>query len=68
MVYGANATMLIEIDTPSWLRSQFNQEVNDAWLNYATDLIEEVRDVAHIREGSTKKKANMRYNFKVMPR
>lgn len=52
----------LEIDTPSWWRSQFNPEVNEIGLRYDFDLINEITDVAHIWNFSTKKRAARRYN------
>lgn len=48
MVYNANCMLPVDIETPSWRRFQFNQEVNDVGLNCITYLIDEVKNVTNI--------------------
>lgn len=68
MVYSANNMFPVEIDTSSCRCSRINHEVNDVGINCDVELIDEVRDVAHIREFTIKQKAGRRYNSKLMMR
>lgn len=68
VVYGADIVLLVEINTPSWRRSQFNEEANKVGLKCSSDLVDELREVAHIREFATKHMVIIRYNSKVKPR
>lgn len=43
MVYGVDTMLLIEIDTPSWRRTHFNEEANKIGLKYVPYLIDELR-------------------------
>lgn len=45
MVHMADAMLHMEIETPSWQRSQFKEEVNEIDVKCITDLIDEVREV-----------------------
>lgn len=67
MVYGENIMLSIEIDTTSWQRSQFNLDVNNTRLKCALYLVDELRDVTHIQQLSSKHIAVGRYNSKVVP-
>lgn len=60
MVYGAYSIMPIEIDTASWKCSKFYQEVNKVGLECVVNLIDELREVAYVREFSTKHRAAKR--------
>lgn len=42
--------LTVEIDTPSWRHSQFSAEENEVGLGFATDLIDEIRDISQIQE------------------
>lgn len=68
MVYGMDAMFPIEIDTPSRHHYQSRQEVNDAELKCAADLIDELRDTAYIWEFTDKQITARRYHSNVMPR
>lgn len=67
MVYGTDAMIPVEIDTPFWWRSQFNDETNKAILEYAPDLIDKLRKVTHVLEFTRKHRAAKRYNSMVIP-
>lgn len=43
MVHDNGAMLLVEIDTTTWWREQFNEEENETYLKCATDLLNEVR-------------------------
>lgn len=58
----------VETETPLWWRFQFDQEVNKEGCEYVADLVDELREVAHIQEFSTNHRATRRYNSKVMPK
>lgn len=68
MVYGEDIMLPMEIDPPLWQLSQFDQEVNKEGLEYVANLIDELREVAHVGEFFTKNIATRRYNFNVKPR
>lgn len=68
MLYGADAMLPVEIDTPSWQCSQFDQKVNKAGLKRAKDLIKELREVTHVKELSSKHRASRRYKSNVRMR
>lgn len=57
-----------EIDTPSWRRSQFNEEENKAGLECMEDLIDELRELVHVQEFVAKHRVVRIYNYKVKPR
>lgn len=48
MVYGADVMLSMEINMPSWQQFQFNEEINKAELEYAADLIDKLKEVAHV--------------------
>lgn len=48
MVYGADVMLSMEIDIPLWQRFQFNEETNKDELEYAADLIDKLKEVAHV--------------------
>lgn len=68
MVYGADAMLPVEIDTPTWRREHFSEESNEVGIRCTMDMIDEVREAAHIREFAAKQRAARRYNSKVIPR
>lgn len=68
MVYRADTMLVVEINTPSWRRSQFNEEENKVGLKCVAYLINEFREVSHVREFTTKHRVGIRYNSKVKSR
>lgn len=68
LVYVEDIMLPVEIDTPLWRHSKFNQELNHARLEYAADLVDELKEIVYIREFSTKHRALRRHNSKVVPR
>ena len=68
MVYGTDAMIPVEIDTPTWRRDTFSEEANEVGMAVSMDVIDEVREQAHIREFAAKQRAARRYNSRVTPR
>lgn len=68
MVCESDIMLPIEIDMPTWRCYQFNMEENKEGLRCATDLIDEIRDVLHIRKFTAKQRATIRYKSKVVSR
>lgn len=60
IVYCVDVVLPDEIDAPTWKCAQFNEEEKETRLRCATDLIDEIRDVAHVMEFSTKQGAAKR--------
>lgn len=56
MVYEADVMLPIEVGIPSWMHSQFDQEMKDLGKRCSTDLIDEVRIVSHTRDFTAKQK------------
>lgn len=48
IVYEEDVMLPLEIDTPSWRYSKFDQELNKAGLECVVDLFDELREVTHI--------------------
>ena len=42
MVYGEDAMIPVEINTPTWRRENFDRETNKAGLNSFVDMVDEV--------------------------
>lgn len=68
MVYDVDTMLPVEIDTPTWWCSRLNGKENGAGQWCVADLIDEMYDVTHITEFSTKQRATIRYNSKVVLR
>jgi hypothetical protein len=68
MVYGTDAMIPVEIDPPSWRRETITAQVNEEALQENLDLLEEIREKAHLREFTMKQRVTHKYNTKVMPR
>jgi hypothetical protein len=67
MVYGSDAVILVEIGQP-FLRVMYPAENNEQLLREDSDLIDEVRETARIKELSRKQQIAQRYNLKVVRR
>ena len=67
MVYGSDAVILVEIGQP-FLRVMYPAENNEQLLREDSDLIDEVRETAKIKELSRKQQIAQRYNLKVVRR
>lgn len=64
--YEANSMLQVEINVPWWRCSHFNEEENEVGLRYVVGLIDDIRDVTHIREFVAKQKASRINNSKVI--
>jgi len=64
MVYDTDAMFPVEIDTPTWRRDNFSEE----GIAVSMDIIDEIREHAHIREFFAKQRAARHYNSRVIPR
>jgi hypothetical protein len=58
----------VKIDTPTWRRDNFSKEANEIGIRCSMDMIDEIREQAHIREFAAKQRAARRYNSRVIPR
>ncbi|RDX80911.1 gag-pol, partial [Mucuna pruriens] len=68
LVFGTEAVTPVEIGEPS-LRTEFLEpEANEGELRANLDMVQEVREAAHIREFAIKARVAKLYNQKVIPR
>jgi hypothetical protein len=67
MVYGSDAVIPVEIGHPSW-RIMYPTQENEQLLREDSDMVEEVREAARIKELSRKQQVAQRYNLRVVPR
>lgn len=65
MVYEAYAIILIEINTSTWRRISFDENTNSDGLDNYANLLDEIREIAHIREFAAKQRIARRFNVKV---
>lgn len=63
--YREVAMLPIEIETPLWRQSQFNEEVKEIGLKCIVDLINELSEACHARELASKHMAARKHNSKV---
>ena len=68
MVFGADAMIPVEVVLPSWRRENFEEEANNQALNEEADLLDEMRDAAHVRETAAKQRMTRRFNLRVKQR
>lgn len=68
MVYMDDVMILVEINSLTWRRLSFDNNLNKEGLNNSTDLIEEIKRMSHVREVATKQRSTMRFNTRVRPR
>ena len=64
MVYGSDAVIPVEIGHPSW-RVMYPAQENEQLLREDSDMVEEIREAARIKELSRKQQVAQRYNLKV---
>lgn len=50
MVYGADAMIPVEINTPTWRHIAFDENANSNGLDNSVDLLDKIRETIHIRE------------------
>ncbi|RDX88243.1 hypothetical protein CR513_30191, partial [Mucuna pruriens] len=68
LTFGTKAVIPVEIMEPSLRTELFEPNVNEGELRANLDMIQEVREAAHIREFSIKGRVAKLYNQKVIPR
>lgn len=54
MVYGVDVMFPIEINMPTQRHTQFNEEEDETKLRCEIDMVEETREIVHIRESFAK--------------
>ncbi|XP_061351015.1 uncharacterized protein LOC133296083 [Gastrolobium bilobum] len=68
MVYGSEAMIPVEIGEPSWRKMYTNVDSNSQALLHNLDAIEEMREIAHVKEVALKQRIAAHYNLKVVGR
>lgn len=54
MVYGTNAMIPVEANSPTWRHLNFDNDLNREGLNNSAHLIEEIKIMAYVRECAAK--------------
>ncbi|RDX83428.1 hypothetical protein CR513_35648, partial [Mucuna pruriens] len=68
LTYGTEAVILVEIGEPSPRMTFFESGGNEEELRANLDLLQEVCEIAHVKEYAVKARAARKYNRRVMPR
>ncbi|RDY13735.1 hypothetical protein CR513_01291, partial [Mucuna pruriens] len=68
LTFGIEAVIPVEIGEPSLRTELFEPSANEGELRANLDMIQEVREAAHIREFAIKSRVAKLYNQKVIPR
>lgn len=68
LVYGTNAVIPVGIGEPNIRTEMFSDNVNAADLRVNLDLLEELWEIAHLKEVACKQRAARNYNTKVVLR
>lgn len=68
LVYGTDAVIPVEIGEPIIRTEVFTSDLNNEALRINLDLLEEAREMAHLKEVTCKQRAARKYNTKVVPR
>ncbi|RDX65933.1 Retrovirus-related Pol polyprotein from transposon 17.6, partial [Mucuna pruriens] len=68
LVFGIEAVIPVEIGEPSARTEFFEPEANETELRANLDMVQEVREAAHIREFAIKARVAKLYNQRVIPR
>ncbi|RDX74603.1 hypothetical protein CR513_45640, partial [Mucuna pruriens] len=68
LAFGTEAVIPVEIGEPSLRTELFEPKANEGELRANLDMIQEVREAAHIREFAIKARVAKLYNRKVIPR
>lgn len=66
LVYGTDAVIPVEIGEPNIRTETFAANVNTADLRINLDLLDEIREMAHLKEVACKQRAACKYNTKVV--
>ncbi|RDX70210.1 Retrovirus-related Pol polyprotein from transposon 17.6, partial [Mucuna pruriens] len=68
LVFGTEAVIPVEVGEPSTRVELFEPEANENELRANLDLVQEIREAAHIREFAIKARVARLYNRRVIPR
>ncbi|RDY01230.1 Tf2-9, partial [Mucuna pruriens] len=68
LTFGTEAMILVEIGEPSPRTAFFEPSKNEEELRTNLDLVQEAREIAHVKEYAMKTRVARRYNQKVFPR
>lgn len=68
MMYEDDAMILVEVNTPTWRRMNFNNNLNKEGLSNLVDLVDEIRTMSQVREFATKQRTDGRFNTRVRPK
>ncbi|RDX96112.1 Tf2-8, partial [Mucuna pruriens] len=68
LTFGTEAMIPVEIGEPFPRTALFEPSRNEEELRANLDLVQEVREIAHIKEYAIKARATRKYNQKVIPR
>ncbi|XP_074346788.1 uncharacterized protein LOC141685595 [Apium graveolens] len=68
MAYGSEAVLPIEVSMDFLRLQNFDPEKSAEGLRFKTDLVEELRDVAHLRVAKYQEKTTQYFNSKVKPK
>lgn len=68
LVYGSDAVIPMEIEEPTIRTESFRADMNMEELRVNLDLVEEAREIAHLKEFACKQRAARKYNSKVVPK
>ncbi|RDY02646.1 hypothetical protein CR513_13868, partial [Mucuna pruriens] len=68
LTFSTEAMILVEIGEPSPRNSLFEPSGNEEELRTNLDLLQEAREIAHVKEYAMKTRAERKYNRKVIPR
>ncbi|XP_068504466.1 uncharacterized protein [Phaseolus vulgaris] len=68
LMYGSNAVILVEIQESSPRFQNFVAEESNEERKVSLDLLDEVREEAHIKAKALKRKVEYKYNSKLKPR
>lgn len=67
-MYGSDAVIPVEIGEPTIRTEAFKADWNNEALKINLDLLEEAREMAHLKEVACKQRVARKYNTKVVPR
>ncbi|RDY13152.1 Tf2-9, partial [Mucuna pruriens] len=67
LTFGTEAMILVEIGEPSPRATLFEPGRNEEELRVNLDMLQEVREIAHVREYAIKARADRKYDRRVIP-
>nr|KYP35183.1 Retrovirus-related Pol polyprotein from transposon 17.6 [Cajanus cajan] len=68
LTYGTKAMIPVEVGEPSFRRTHFDEASNDTSLRVEGDMVDEMRDRAHLVAEACKQRMTRRYNFNLTRR